>query len=101
MKKWMKRGAIALLALALVCAAAGGLSRPGAAATAQKEFRGMWAATVYNLDYPSRGTTDPQTLKKQANTMISYIACSFILTVVKSIKLPMSVINYTMMIKLF
>ena len=70
MKKWMKRGAIALLALALVCAAAGGLSRPGAAATAQKEFRGMWVATVYNLDYPSRGTTDPQTLKKQADEIL-------------------------------
>ena len=76
MKKWMKRGAIALLALALVCAAAGGLSRPGAAATAQKEFRGMWVATVYNLDYPSRGTTDPQTLKKQADDAKKYLALS-------------------------
>lgn len=31
-----------------------------------KNFKGLWVATVLNLDYPSKATTDSATLKKEA-----------------------------------
>ena len=34
--------------------------------SAKKEMRGMWVATVVNIDYPSKPTTDPEVLKKEA-----------------------------------
>ena len=55
-----------LLAIALICALAlAGLGlaaqSPAAAAQAERadEFRAVWVATVYRLDYPSQATTDP------------------------------------------
>ena len=33
---------------------------------AGKEMRGMWVATVVNIDYPSKPTTDPEVLKSEA-----------------------------------
>lgn len=32
----------------------------------KKEIRGMWVATVVNIDYPSKQTTDPSVLKSEA-----------------------------------
>ncbi|HOQ07942.1 MAG TPA: family 10 glycosylhydrolase [Clostridiales bacterium] len=32
----------------------------------KKEMRGLWVATVVNIDYPSKPTTDPEVLKKEA-----------------------------------
>ncbi len=53
-----------LLAIALICALAlAGLGlaaqSPAAAAQAKRadEFRAVWVATVYRLDYPSQATT--------------------------------------------
>ena len=53
-----------LLAIALICALAlAGLGlaaqSPAAAAQAERadEFRAVWVATVYRLDYPSQATT--------------------------------------------
>lgn len=34
--------------------------------SAEKEMRGLWVATVVNIDYPSKPTTDPEILKKEA-----------------------------------
>lgn len=34
--------------------------------TADEEMRGMWIASVLNIDYPSKGTADPDTLKQEA-----------------------------------
>ena len=34
--------------------------------SAKKEMRGLWVATVVNIDYPSKPTTDPEVLKKEA-----------------------------------
>ena len=36
----------------------------------RKEFRAMWVASVYNLDYPSKGTVDPAKLKSEADTIL-------------------------------
>ena len=33
--------------------------------SAEKEMRGLWVATVVNIDYPSKPTTDPEILKKK------------------------------------
>lgn len=35
-----------------------------------KDFKGLWVATVLNLDYPSKATTDSATLKKEAITIL-------------------------------
>jgi len=40
---------------------------------ANNYFRGVWVATVYNLDYPSTGTTDINILKKEAITILDNI----------------------------
>ncbi len=32
----------------------------------QKEMRGVWVASVVNIDYPTKPTTDPETLKAEA-----------------------------------
>ena len=34
--------------------------------SAKKEMRGLWVATVVNIDYPAKPTTDPEVLKKEA-----------------------------------
>lgn len=66
-----------LLAIALICALAlTGLGlaaqSPAAAAQAERadEFRAVWVATVYRLDYPSRATTDPAVLKRDADAIL-------------------------------
>ena len=33
-------------------------------------FRAVWVATVYNLDYPAKGTTDAQALRAQADAIL-------------------------------
>jgi uncharacterized lipoprotein YddW (UPF0748 family) len=32
----------------------------------QKEMRGLWVATVVNIDYPTKATTDSEVLKSEA-----------------------------------
>ena len=76
-----------ILAVLLVCtlALSGGalLARPAASAASQtpaapqaapvsadEEFRAVWVATVYRLDYPSQATTDPAVLKRDADAIL-------------------------------
>ena len=79
-----------ILAALLVCALAlsGGamLAKPAASAasetpastaapqaapvSADEEFRAVWVATVYRLDYPSQATTDPAVLKRDADAIL-------------------------------
>ena len=66
-----------LLAIVLICALAlAGLGlaaqSPAAAAQAERadEFRAVWVATVYRLDYPSQATTDPAVLKRDADAIL-------------------------------
>ena len=37
------------------------------------DMKGIWVATVYNLDYPSSPTTDVNTLKNEIKTMLNNI----------------------------
>ena len=36
----------------------------------EDDFRGVWVATVLNIDYPKTGTTDVEALKTQALTIL-------------------------------
>ena len=61
----MKRS-FRLLALALACVLT--LVTPAFAAgtpSASGEMRGVWVSSVYNLDYPSSPTTDPDKLRQK------------------------------------
>ena len=51
-------------------AAPGGTQAPTAAVSDEEELRGVWVATVYRLDYPSKATTDPASLKKDADKIL-------------------------------
>lgn len=72
--------AAALLAGALLltclsgCAGMGGeqsgASAADASSAARENFRAVWVSTVYNLDYPSKAATNPQTLKAQADAIL-------------------------------
>lgn len=37
-----------------------------------RDFRGLWVATVVNIDYPSKPTTDPEVLKSEAVKILDY-----------------------------
>lgn len=66
----MKRS-FRLLALALACVLT--LVTPAFAAgtpSASGEMRGVWVSSVYNLDYPSSPTTDPDKLKAEADEIL-------------------------------
>ncbi len=36
-----------------------------------KDFRGVWVSSVYNIDYPSKATTNSETLKKEATDILN------------------------------
>ena len=84
MTKFWKPILAVLLAGALALAGGTFLARPDASAasetpaptaaasqaapvSADEEFRAVWVATVYRLDYPSQATTDPAVLKRDAD----------------------------------
>lgn len=60
-----------MIALTLVCA----LCFPTAALaartpSAKEEMRGVWVSSVYNLDYPAKPTTNADTLKAEADSIL-------------------------------
>lgn len=66
----MKRS-FRLLTLVLACVLT--LVTPAFAAgtpSASEEMRGVWVSSVYNLDYPSSPTTDPDKLKTEADEIL-------------------------------
>lgn len=63
MKKLLK-ATILLLILTFILPVVPVSSEPNA--TEQKDMRGVWVSTVVNIDYPSKATDDPETLKKEA-----------------------------------
>lgn len=59
----------------VICAAlsAAGFYNPGSAkvfADGAEELRGVWVSTVGNIDYPSRQTTNPDTLKSEMTRIL-------------------------------
>ena len=40
---------------------------------ATTDLKGVWVASVYNLDYPSTGTVDETVLKKEAITILNNV----------------------------
>jgi len=38
----------------------------------EREMRGLWVATVLNIDYPSKATTDVSILKNEAITILNH-----------------------------
>ncbi len=50
-----------------------GLAAPGSKTRVlakEKDIKGVWAATLYSMDYPQKPSTNPETLKKDADTLI-------------------------------
>lgn len=43
------------------------------AAETTPELKGVWVTTVFNLDYPSKATTDPALLKKDADAILDHV----------------------------
>ncbi len=41
-------------------------------ASTEQELRGVWVATVLNIDYPSKATADPEILKTEALKMLDH-----------------------------
>ena len=69
-KKFLKPAAALSAALSLMlpmCAgAASAETAPASSQPAKKDLRGVWVATVLNIDYPSKATTDAEILKNEA-----------------------------------
>lgn len=63
MKKFLK-AIVVLLIVSLSLPVLIGSSGPEI--SGKKELRGMWVATVLNIDYPSKAVTDPEILKSEA-----------------------------------
>lgn len=63
-----------LLALPAGCGSTAGGEREArtanAPSAARDDFRAVWVATVYNLDYPNAATTDADALKAQADEIL-------------------------------
>ena len=63
-----------LLALPAGCGSTAGGEREArtanAPSAARDDFRAVWVATVYNLDYPNAATTDPEALRAQADEIL-------------------------------
>lgn len=49
----------------------GETAAPVRVSMARDDFRAVWVSTVYNLDYPSRGTEDPAKLKREADAILT------------------------------
>lgn len=69
MKRLCKRfGAGLLVCIMLLTGACGaGINRTSAA---RDDMKAVWVSTVYNLDYPSKATTNIQTLKQEADSIL-------------------------------
>ncbi|MEG1878932.1 MAG: family 10 glycosylhydrolase [Pseudoflavonifractor sp.] len=80
MRRYKKRLAAILLAGLLMMsggcnpATGGDTAAPTAENPARDDFRAVWVASIYNLDYPDKGTADPAALKAQADQILKNAA---------------------------
>lgn len=72
MKKVIK-AAIAILLCTIVLHNSVAFAAPSTAVTAKEELRGLWVATVVNIDYPLQPTTDTNTLKAEAIKILDHV----------------------------
>ena len=56
--------------LGILCALNALIPSQTSSAAEGEQLKGVWAATVFSLDYPTSATTDPQALKKDADRLI-------------------------------
>ena len=70
MRQRLHKLTLALLAAALLFTAACSPSAGAASHPGRDDMRGVWVATVYNLDYPNSATTDATQLKAQADEIL-------------------------------
>lgn len=88
MRHWKPILALALAA-ALALAGLGRLSQPHASAaspTGPKDFRAVWVATVYRLDYPSQATADPAVLMADADRILADCAAMGMTAVILQVR---------------
>ena len=88
MRYWKPVLALALAA-ALALAGLGRLSQPHASAaspTGPKDFRAVWVATVYRLDYPSQATADPAVLMADADRILADCAAMGMTAVILQVR---------------
>ena len=72
MKHLRKRLWAGLLAgvILLMGACGAGVKTEKSQNPAREDMKAVWVSTVYNLDYPTRATTDPAALKSQADSIL-------------------------------
>ena len=88
MRHWRPILALALAA-ALALAGLGCVAQPDASAaapTGKKDFRAVWVATVYRLDYPSQATADPEVLKADADRILADCAAMGMTAVILQVR---------------
>lgn len=51
------------------------------AAAPAEDMRGVWVSSVFNLDYPTKGTTDAAALRAQADSILDTVAATGLNTV--------------------
>ena len=88
MRHWRPILALALAA-ALALAGLGCMAQPHASAaapTGRKDFRAVWVATVYRLDYPSQATADPEVLKADADRILADCAAMGMTAVILQVR---------------
>ncbi len=68
MKRILKLISLALILLVSLPVLAETTSVP----SSNRDFRGLWVATVVNIDYPSKPTTDAELLKQEALKILDY-----------------------------
>ncbi len=73
-----KRVLAAVMVCALLltggCSKTGGEAAPVRASNAREDMKAVWVSSVYNLDYPAKGTTDPSALKREADRILENAA---------------------------
>ncbi|TCO78041.1 glycoside hydrolase family 10 protein [Marinisporobacter balticus] len=72
MKKNLKT-AICILLMMVIFQRSFVFAQPQSNRIEKKEMRGIWVATVLNIDYPSKPTTDSSILKKEAIDILDHV----------------------------
>lgn len=82
----MKKRLISLLLMMTTILSGIPLSFADVEKTEAEPFKGVWVATVLNIDYPSKGTTDVDALKKQATEILDRAAANGLNAVILQVR---------------